>query len=97
MAALLDFSIDALKYADAVDIAKSRTITKSLSDRIKTAFKTDSASPSYENDTSIPKGILPTDYKTFLILQDFLQHSNSEGCDRPSYRHCPRRRYALHK
>lgn len=73
MAALLDFNIDSLKYPDTVDTGNRPIQTKSLRDRIKTAFKTDSASPSDEKDVSIPKGILPTDYKTFLILQDFLQ------------------------
>lgn len=69
----LDLNIDALKYPDVVDTGKSATPTKSLSEIIKTAFKTDTASLPDEKDVSVPKGILPSDYKTFLILQDFLQ------------------------
>lgn len=69
----LDLNIDALKYPDAVDTGESLTQTKSLSERIKTAFKIDTVSVPDEKDVSVPKGILPTDYKTFLILQDFLQ------------------------
>lgn len=73
MTALLAFNIDALKYPDTVDTGNRPIQTKPLPDTIKTAFKTDSASPSDEKDVSISKGILPTDYKTFFILQGFLQ------------------------
>lgn len=77
MAGTLDLNIEALKYPEKVDTNKSPTPTKSLSHRIKNAFKIDTAEASDEKDVSTPKGILPTDYKTFLILQDFLQPTST--------------------
>lgn len=71
MAAPLDFNIDALDYPDTVDTGDRSIQKMSLPDAIKTAFKTDSVRPSDEKDVLVPKGILPTDYKTFLILQAF--------------------------
>lgn len=77
MVARSDFNIDALKYPDILDTGKSPTPTKSLSDRVNTAFKTDTASPSEDKEVSIPEGISPIDYKMFLIVEGFLQPNST--------------------
>jgi hypothetical protein len=65
----LKFNIDALKFPDTGEAEKPGS-SKSLS-RILSPLKSN-LKPS-SPDSPIPKEYLPSDYKTFLVLRDFLQ------------------------